>query len=440
MKRMFAVVLCCLTFTVLACATTKQPSVASNSTEPQADKNQTPAKTENETAIDTKPLKLTPHKIALAGGKSLTLNLPADFEIVIAAQGLKRPRFFAKSPDNRIFLTTMYNRADNKRGAIYILDDFDQKTGQFKKLIPYLTNLHNPNSIAFYMDKEGIRWLYVALTDRLLRYKFTMNETAPTSEPEVLATFPDYGLNYKYGGWHLTRTLAFNNKGKLYVSVGSSCNICEETEEIRASVVEMDADGKNQRTFVRGLRNAVGLKWVNGQLFATNMGQDKLGDNIPEDTMFIVEENKNYGWPYCYSANSKIVPDNQFSKSEKRIDCKDVPAPFTAFGAHSSPLGLEYFDGSKATDARLRSSFLVALHGASKRELKRGYRLVRVRKGAPPQDFLTGFLQGVTVLGRPADVFQIGANAFLFTDDHVGRVFYVYKKAPEPKEEPKKQD
>jgi glucose/arabinose dehydrogenase len=168
------------------------------------------------------------------------------------------------------------------------------------------------------------------------------------------------------------------------------------------------------------------------------MGQDKLGDDIPQDTMYLIEENKNYGWPYCYPANGKPVADPQFSKSAKRVDCKDVPEPFAVFGAHSSPLGLEYFAADKATDARLGDSFLVALHGASKRSLKRGYRLVRVRKGFAPQDFLTGFLQGVSVLGRPADVFQFGANAFLFTDDHAGRVFYVYKKVPEPKADVKK--
>jgi glucose/arabinose dehydrogenase len=446
MKKTFAVVISCLTLTIIACASTRQDLTNANSANQQADKtqsndkqqNENAAKSANTEAIDYKPLKLTPHKIAMASGKSLILNLPADFEIVVAAEGLKRPRFFAKSPDNRIFLTTMYNRADNKKGAIYILDEFDAKSGKFKKVVPYLTNLRNPNSIAFYTDKAGIRWFYIALTDRLIRYQFTVGEIAPSSEPEELATFPDYGLNYKYGGWHLTRTLAFNDKGKLYVSVGSSCNICEETEEIRATVLEMDADGKNQKTWVRGLRNAVGMKWANGQLFATNMGQDKLGDDRPDDTMYIVEENKNYGWPYCYSFKSQIVADNQFSTSEKRIDCKDVPAPFVAFAAHSSPLGLEYFDASKATDARLKNSFLVALHGASKRILKRGYRLARVRKGHPPHDFLTGFLQGATVFGRPADVFQIGANAFLFTDDHAGRVFYVYKKAPEQKPEVKK--
>ncbi len=445
MKKLFIVVIiCCLPF--IACGAIRQEPSASNATNHQTSKNQADdkqttdntSKVDKTDAIDDKPLKLTPHKIALAGGKSLILNLPADFEIAIAAQGLRRPRFFAKSPDNRIFLTTMYNLADNTKGAIYILDDFDAKSHKFKKVIPYLTNLRNPNSIIFYTDTTGVRWLYIALTDRLIRYQFTLGETAPSSAPETLATFPDYGLSYKYGGWHLTRTLAFNNKGKLYVSVGSSCNICEETEEIRATVLEMDADGKNQRTFVRGLRNAVGLKWANGQLFATNMGQDKLGDDKPQDTMYAVEENINYGWPYCYPYKSQIVADIQFSKSEKRVDCKDVPAPFVAFAAHSSPLGLEYFDAGKATDPKLKNSFLIALHGGSKRSLKRGYRLVRVRKGHPPHDFLTGFLQGATVLGRPADVFQIGANAFLFTDDHAGRVFYVYKKPPEQKPEVKR--
>jgi glucose/arabinose dehydrogenase len=244
-------------------------------------------------------------------------------------------------------------------------------------------------------------------------------------------------LNYKYGGWHLTRTIAFSDTGKLYVSVGSSCNSCEETEEVRATILEMDADGKNQRIFAKGMRNAVGLKFVNGRLFATNMGQDKLGDEVPEDNLHIVQEGKNYGFPYCYEYKTRIIADAVYNKSAKRIDCKDVSQSFVGFAAHSSPLGLEYFD-SKETDMRLKQSFLVALHGSSKRTLHRGYRLVRVRQGHAPEDFITGFIQGVKVLGRPAGILQISDNAFLFTDDYSGRVFYVFKKGkgqgnqPEP--------
>ena len=332
----------------------------------------------------------------------------------------------AKSPDGRIFVTDMFNRTDNQKGAVYILDGFNAGSGKFNKVTAYLTNLRNPNSIAFYTDQKGEHWLYLALTDRLVRYRYGQGDVAPSAAPEVIATFPDYGLNYKYGGWHLTRSIAFGG-GKLYVSVGSSCNACEEDEPIRATVLEMDVDGKNQRVFARGLRNAVGIRWVKGKLFVTNMGADHLGDFKPDDTMDVVEENKNYGWPYCFQYRNRFYADPQFSKSEKKSDCNNVPAAYIGFSAHSSPLGFEYFDSSD-TDAALKGYFLVALHGSSKRSLKRGYSLMRVRKGVPVQDFVTGFLQNGRVYGRPADVMSFGKNAFLLSDDYSGVVYYVFRK------------
>src|SRR5262249_45520053 len=271
-----------------------------------------------------------------------------------------------KSPDNRIFVTDLFNRTDNQKGAVYILDGFDAAKGGFSKVTPYLTGLRNPNSIAFYTDRNGGHWFYLALTDRLLRYRYVAGELAPSSAPDVIATFPDYGLNYKYGGWHLTRTIAIA-AGKLYVSVGSSCNACEEDEPIRATVLEMDLDGKNQKTFATGLRNAVGMKSVKDQLFVTNMGADHLGDFKPDDTMHVVEANNNYGWTYCYQYRKRMYEDAGFSKSEKKFDCKKVPPAYVGFSAHSSPLGFEYFDSSNGP--ALKDSFLVAQHGSSKRSL-----------------------------------------------------------------------
>ena len=374
-------------------------------------------------------LALTPHTITLASGKSFTLNLPEGFDISIAAQGLKRVRFMAKSPDGRIFVTDMYNRADNKRGAVYILDGFDPQTDRFAKVTPWLQHLRNPNSIAFYTDANGQNWLYLALTDKLERFKFKPGEQAPSSEPEVLATYPDYGLNYKYGGWHLTRTVAFGreeSKDKLYVSVGSSCNACEEKEEIRATVSVMDPDGKNQRILARGMRNAVGLRAIDNKLYVTNMGADHLGDYAPDDTMFAVEPG-NYGRPYCYFKKGQVYPDPLFANADRKTDCKTVPPAFTTFVAHSSPLGLEYFDSS-AQDAALKNSFLVALHGASKKRLGTGYRVVRVNAQRKPQDFITGFLGNGVIYGRPCDILRVGSGSFLLTDDYSGVVYYVHHK------------
>jgi glucose/arabinose dehydrogenase len=369
--------------------------------------------------------RLLPHRITLASGKSFSLNLAEGFTINIAAQGLKRVRFMAKSPDNRIFVADMYNLTDNRRGVVYILDKFDEKTKAFKSVIPYLTGLSNPNSVAFYTDAQGKNWFYLALTDRLVRYGYEVGTSKPTTQPEVLATFPDYGLGYKYGGWHLTRTIAVGDNGKIYVSVGSSCNACEEKEEVRATILEMDPDGKNSRYFARGLRNAVGLKWTGGQLFATNMGSDHLGLNRPSDTMTQIRDGANYGWPYCYQIGARILVDEKLNPRGSKFDCRKSAAALVAFPAHSSPLGLEYF-GSDA-DPRLRDSFLVALHGSTTKSLKRGYKIVSVSSESEVEDFLTGFLQGTVVYGRPADVFRISANEFFVTDDRAGVVYYISK-------------
>ena len=369
--------------------------------------------------------RLMPHHITLADGKSFDLNLPDGYEISIAAQGLQRVRFMALSPDNRIFVTDMFNKTDNRRGVVYILDQFDQKTRQFKKLTKYLSNLRNPNNLAFYTDQSGTTWLYLPLTDRLVRYRYNAGDNAPAGEPEVLATFPDYGLGYKYGGWHLTRTVLVGGDEKIYIAVGSSCNACEEKEEVRASVLQMDPDGSNQRHFARGLRNAVGLRWIDGKLYATNMGSDHLGNDRPADTFYRLEDGKNYGWPYCFQAGARIYPDPKFNTTEASFDCRKVPKALTPFPAHSSPLGLEHFDSSNSSE--LAGSFLVALHGSTKKSLRRGYRVVRIpEKGGAMQDFITGFFDPPRINGRPADVFSFGKDAFLLTDDYSGVVYYVY--------------
>lgn len=368
--------------------------------------------------------KLVPNKITLKNGKAFNLNLASDFEIVPAAEGLKRVRFFAKAPDGRIFVTDMLDLSDNKRGTVYILDGWDARAGKFGKVIPYITNLRNPNSVQFYRDASGQDWLFLAETDKLTRRKFTKGEIRPTdTNPQTLATFPDYGLSYKYGGWHLTRTIAFGN-GKLYISVGSSCNACVEKEKVRASIVEMNPDGSEQREYAKGLRNAVGMRWIGNFLFATNQGSDHLGLQKPDETFYAVKDGADYGWPYCHSSSGAIFADPKFKRAS---GCSNVPAPYAPFPARSSALGFDYFDDPDSPDI-IKNAFLVALHGSSNKTIGHGYKIVVMRKGEPLQDLVSGFLQRGVVMGRPCDVMKLDANSFLFSDDHTGIVYLVRKK------------
>lgn len=374
-------------------------------------------------AVSAQP-RLVPHAVRLKSGKSFSLNLPTDFEILPAAEGMKRVRFFAKAPDGRIFVTDMHDLTDNRRGVVYILDGWDGAAGKFARVIPYLTGLRNPNSVQFYRDAAGRDWLYLAETDKLTRRRFTLGETKPTdTNPETLATFPDYGLGYKYGGWHLTRTIAFGANGKMYVAVGSSCNSCIEKEKVRASVIEMNPDGSGRRQFARGLRNAVGLKWIGNSLWASNQGSDHLGRNRPDETFYELRDGADYGWPYCHSSNGRIFADPKLKRPD---GCRNVTRPLSWFPAHSSALGFDRFDADSPEP--LRDAFLVSLHGSTNESIGHGYEIVIMRPGERPRDLITGFLQGRRVVGRPCDIMKLGPDSFLFTDDHTGVVYYVRKK------------
>ena len=445
------------------------------------------------------------HTLSYAPGKSITLSLPNELDINIAASGLHRVRFFAQAPDGRVFATGMYNLADNTQGCIYILDGWNAHTHTFTHITHYLDHLRNPNNLAFWTDPATHQsWLYLPLTDKLVRYKYAAGDNAPSSPPETLIRFPDYGLSYKYGGWHLTRTVAvaaLHGQTRVFVSTGSSCNYCQEREVLRAAVVSMDPDGKHQTLVAQGLRNAVDLRYVSGldggSLFATNMGDDHLGDKLPEDTFFELDANThsvhtttpppNYGWPTCYFANGKPVhdttplpstdnpqavaplppavarqhaadsvygqqagvaaagtnltagggnratPDPNAALGNPPVplkSCEQVPAAYTTFAAHSSPLGLEYFAQDNPT---LHDSFLVALHGASRPRIGTGYRVVRFSPGdRTPHDFLTGFLTfdngKPTVHGRPCGILRIAPDTFLLTDDYLGLIYYIHPR------------
>ncbi len=371
--------------------------------------------------IDTTPLQLTPRQITLAKGDTFYLNVPEQYNVSVAAEGLRWVRFMDQSPDGRIFIAEMYNRSDREKGTVKVLSDYNAATGRYNSVTTYLTKLRNPNSLAFYTDKAGQHWLYIALTHQLVRYPYQPGDTTPSGEPEVLATYPDYGLSYKYGGWHLTRTVVIKEH-KVYVAVGSSCNVCEEKEEIRASVSVMNPDGSDQRIIATGVRNAVGLEWVEGKLYATNMGADHLGDDRPEDVIYAIEEGKNYGWPYYYQYQGQIVEDTTQAWEHKTIEASDVPLAYAVLQAHDSPLDLKYFDHTFA-DNSLKNYFLTALHGSGYVSKNKGHAIVRFKKGTIPEVFVDGFVNDGERYGRPCGLLRLNERTLLFTDDRAGVVY-----------------
>jgi len=373
------------------------------------------------------PLKLVEQQIELKSKLSFKLKIPAGYNISVAYEGLDRPRFFTKSPDGRLFVTDMYDRNDNTKGKIYILENWNDSTKRFEKAISYMEYLHNPNQVAFYQHNN--QWyIYIAETDQLSYYKYNNGDNKPTGVTTTIATFPAYGLSYKYGGWHLTRSIAFHNN-KVYVSVGSSCDACIEKEEIRATITEMNPiDGSDKKIIARGIRNAVGLKWINNELWATNMGRDNRGPDKPEEQLMKIIPGAFYGWPYYFQYKKQIIADADFKDSVHPKWVKRPPISKWAFKAHSAPLGFDYFTGFK--DSLFNNSFITALHGSTTVSRLRGNAVVQMLANGTYREIVTGFLQGTIEnkrFGRPCDVLQWDDKGFFISDDKNGVIYYVWK-------------
>jgi glucose/arabinose dehydrogenase len=335
------------------------------------------------------------------------LDLPPGFEAAIFARDLGRPRFMAYDDQGVLFV------ADMSGGRVLALPDRDGD-GQADETIVVAQGLENPSSLWFYQG-----WLYVAETPRVIRLR--LGEDLRLVESQFVV--PDLPA----GGAHVTRTVLLDGQGRLYVSAGSSCNVCQEDDERRAAITAYAADGSGERVIARGLRNAVGLAinpWT-GELWATNNGRDWLGDDDPPETVYVVAEGLDAGWPRCHAGR---IVDPDFGQEGA---CQDVAAPVIEMQAHTAPLGLAFYDGAQFP-AEYRGDLFVALHGSWNRSQPVGYKVVHIpmagnRPAGQVLDFATGWrLRDGSVPGRPAGLIVAPDGSLLVSDDKAGLIYRIW--------------
>lgn len=225
--------------------------------------------------------------------------------------------------------------------------------------------------------------------------------------------------------------LSYGNS--LLVSVGSSCNVCLENDQNRAKILEITKDTGEVEIFATGLRNAVFIAFhpTTKAIWATEMGRDLLGDNLPPDEINIIRKETNYGWPICYGKN---IHDTAFDKNTYiRNPCME---PFETpshidIPAHSAPLGLAFIPDSWPTE--YHNDLLVAYHGSWNRSVPTGYKIVRMKLNVngmyeSTTDFITGWLDtDQKALGRPVDILFDASGIAYISDDKAG---VVYKLSP----------
>lgn len=335
-------------------------------------------------------------------GVSRKLMIPKGWKASVFASEVPNARFFAIRDDGVIFLSL------SKQGKVVALPD-SNKDGVADRVVTVLSGLDFPHGLAWKGD-----WLYVAETSRIMRYRDMDGDYLPELIQSVVPNLPD-------GGNHISRTIAFDSLGKLYVSIGSSCNACVD-ETRRAAILRFDENGEKEEIFASGLRNAVGIVFhpETGELYATENGRDFLGDNEPPEEVNIVKEGSNYGWPGCFGDKR---PDPDLKTSQEF--CDSTQMPYIKMQAHSAPLGLRFL--GKQMPSEYRGSLLIAFHGSWNRSIPTGYKVVRSRLTPTGElvmdDFAAGWLSNGEVWGRPVDVIVGADGAVYVSDDKAGAVY-----------------
>ncbi len=333
------------------------------------------------------------------------VTLPPGFAISVFASGLGPARFMAWSARGDLLVSI------TRRGHVLGLRD-TARAGRADRTWGVAEGLDLPHSLAF----RDPQTLYVAETGRVVSYRYDVAEGAASSPEVVVPNLPS-------GGGHFTRTIAFGPDGKLYVSIGSSCNVCVERDPRRAAVVRYNADGSGEHLFAQGLRNAVGITFDDrGRLWGVVNGRDWLGDEFPPEILVQIKDGKHYGWPHC---NGRRIPDPDHARHGF---CDTVELPDLEMQAHSAPLGLTFYHG-QMFPPEYRGDLFIGFHGSWNRSTKTGYKVVRarMRAGRPAgiEDFATGWLVGDRVWGRPVDV-SVGPDGALYvSDDSGGRIYRI---------------
>jgi glucose/arabinose dehydrogenase len=243
--------------------------------------------------------------------------------------------------------------------------------------------------------------LFVASRDRITAFDIGP-QGALSGRRDIRRDLPSSGA-------HSLRYIAVGPDSRLYVSLGSPCNICQP-RGLQGTIVSMNQDGSGLRRVATGVRNSVGFDWRGGTMFFTDNGADGMGDDIPPDELNALRPGGFYGFPY-FGGQIRLK-----GFEDATPPARQIPPAFN-FQAHVATLGIHFFRS-------LGGDALVAEHGSWDRSVPVGYQVVRVRfRGGRPVSATT-FLRNV---GRPVDVKEAPDGSILVSDD-AGGAIHIFRR------------
>jgi glucose/arabinose dehydrogenase len=354
---------------------------------------------------------------------------PAGFKVQLYATGLEDPRLLRTAPNGDTFLAESENNtvSDNVRVLRGVRPD-----GQAREVEIFASGLKQPFGIAFYPAGPNPRWIYIGMTDSIVRYPYRNGDLKARGPQQIVV--PDIpGGGRLRGGGHWTRDVVFTKDGKhMLVSVGSHSNDDDAdnnpAELHRSDVLEFTPEGKFERVYAYGIRNCVGeaINSLTGELWCSTNERDALGDNLVPDYITHIQEGGFYGWPWFYMGGFQ---DPRHQGKHPELQSK-VITPDVLLQPHFASLQMIFYD-ARQFPRRYRGWAFAAEHGSWNKERRAGYEVIAVpikdgHATGEYEDFLTGFVTSDgQVWGRPVGVAVASDGSLFVSDDGSKTVWHV---------------
>ena len=353
-----------------------------------------------------------PAKVDATPDRIAQLKAPPGFAVSVFASGLKNTRVLAVAPDGTVYVS----RRD--QGDVLMLKD-TKGTGRADGPPVVVAQRSGAHGIAIHDGKlflVTVKELFVAdlLPDGRL---------GPLTL--LAGDLPD-------AGQHANRVIAFGPDGMLYLSVGSTCNDCNESNPENATMLRVSPDGKSRTIFASGLRNTIGYDWnpSTGELWGLDHGIDFLGDDDQPEELNRIEAGKQYGWPHVY-ADGKIYPQSTPVGDLTKEQWKAASTPMVlGYVAHAAPMQFKFYTAGQFP-AAYRGDAFATMRGSWNRANPSGYEIVRVHfeggQAKTIEPFVTGFLtdRGQTHIARPMGLAVAKDGALLMADDANGVIYRI---------------
>lgn len=357
----------------------------------------------------------------------VSLVLPDGFEARVVVDSIGPARHLAVRDNGDIY--TMLKRSYEDGSVVALRDttgdgraDIIRKFGRFEN-----------EGVSYTGAQIHDGYLHVSTSLRVYRYELTPGRLVPEGPPDTLVIDDhEHGTHE-----HITKPVAFDNQGRMYVPFGAPNNACQEPKrtpgvsgqdpcpdlEDHGGVWRFDADEMGQtqadgEQFASGIRSVVAMDWnpVDENLYIVMHGRDNLHrlwpnkftrwDNamLPAEEFMRVTEGDHFGWPYCYydqMQGKKVLAPEYGGDGDIVGRCSQYDDPLIGFPGHFAPNDLMFYQGEQFPDYYANGAF-IAFHGST------------IRNPYPQAGYFVAFVPFED--GAPSGEWEVFANGFAGVD------------------------